>query len=158
MRDHFSSKTPRLDFEAVLEIPQYLASGTEFQFRASFHVICKTDNVAHVPPTKFIILKFELLDDTFIRAPRDWEASSMMSCYHRSDEDDNMPPSSAPFSSQEHRGFNERKVNLNSIPKSLTLKLDEVPAYGDKMKREQAKSCDTWLIARVPGHQPSEIL
>lgn len=155
MRDRFSSKTPKLDFETILEIPQYLTSGTEFRVRASFHVVGTTENVTHLPPIKFIVLKLELLDYTFIRAPRDWEASSMGSGSHGSENYENMPSPDAPFKGQEHRDFSERKITLNCIPESTILELEQALACGDKMQLGQAKSYDAWFTARVPGTTPS---
>ncbi|KAF1849372.1 uncharacterized protein K460DRAFT_365256 [Cucurbitaria berberidis CBS 394.84] len=157
MHDRFSSTTPKVDFEAALDMPDVLASGSEFRFRASFHVLSKTDSVSHIPPIQFRVLKLDLLDFTFVRAPRDEDASTFRDGHHRSNKYDFMPPPDAPFGKygRENEDYSERKTHLNCLPDSAAVELEEVPSYDEKKKGlEQAKSCEVWFTARVPGFTP----
>ncbi|KAH7385961.1 hypothetical protein BKA66DRAFT_461235 [Pyrenochaeta sp. MPI-SDFR-AT-0127] len=156
MRDRFSSSTPKLDFEAAVEMPDLLTSGTEFRFRASFKVLTKSHDVTHIPGLTFRVLKLDLLDFTFYRAPRDNEASSRRDGTHWKNKHVNMPSSDKMFEhpGQQHEDYTERKTHLNSIPDFATLELEEVPSYEDEKQMEQAKSCEVWFTSRVPGFTP----
>ncbi|KAF1945986.1 hypothetical protein EJ02DRAFT_451091 [Clathrospora elynae] len=161
IHDRFSSATPKLDFEAALEIPDILSSGSEFRFRAFFTVASKTANVVHIPAITFTILKLDLLDFTFYRAPRDREANTSRGGAHRRNKYETLPAPDQPFevAASEYEEFTERKTHLNSLPDSATLELEEVPSYtplADKkeVEMEQAKSCEVWFTARVPSVTP----
>jgi hypothetical protein len=116
IRDKFSSSTPRLAFEAALEIPAYLTPGQEFQFRASFAAFSQTENVQHIPAVTFSVTKLDLIDLTCYRAPRDPEARNFRDGPHPRNKQhaepmllpgtpfsiatthENMPPPTQPFS------------------------------------------------------------
>jgi hypothetical protein len=86
MRDRFSSSTPKVEFESILEMPELLASGYEFRFRAFFKMPSKTENVSYIPSIRFTILKLDLLEFTFVRAPQDKQAINQMNGHHRGSE------------------------------------------------------------------------
>ena len=153
LRDRFSSSTPKLEFRTIVEIPEVLTTGMEFRFRAAFSVVSKSDNVSHIPAIHFTILNLKLKDITSVRAPRDFEANTMMSGTHRKNKYENMPLPDAPFSGQEHKDVCKQEVHLNSLPGSATLELEEVSS-GDKKAMEQASSCEVWFTARVPSFTP----
>jgi hypothetical protein len=153
MRDRFSSSTPKVDFELAVEIPDALTSGTEFRFRTSFNVIIKSENASHIPAVHFTVLKLDLKDLTFVRAPRDYEASTMMSGNHRKNKYQNMPPPNAPYSGSEHKDIKRQEVPLNALPASATIEFEEIPS-GEKEAMEQARNCGVWFTARVPSSTP----
>jgi hypothetical protein len=150
--DRFSSSTPKMDFEVGIEAPDYLTSGSEFRFRSTFSVLNKSDNVVGIPPITFKVLKLELHDFTFLRAARDLESDFTSSGYHydRSPED---RPTGA-YSGIEDYAHPEQKTALNSQPESSVVQLEEVMAPGEKKGMEQARSCEVWFSARVPGFTP----
>ncbi|PSN66199.1 hypothetical protein BS50DRAFT_574666 [Corynespora cassiicola Philippines] len=150
--DKFSSSTPKLDFEAGLEIPDLLTSGSEFRFRCTFSVLDKSANVVAIPAVHFRVIKLELLDFTFARAPRDWSASSTMSGYQWKDA--TPPPLASAFSGQESTVYDERKTLLNAVPGERVVQLEEIPA-GEKKETVQADKCEVWFTGRVPGNTPS---
>lgn len=153
MRDRFSSSTPKLSFESTLEFPNLLASGSEFRFRAAFTVLEKVNGASWIPPITLTVLRLEMLDFTFIRAPCDWEASDARDGHHRHNRHIFMPAPDTPFTrSSERDDFTERKTTLNSIPPFATLELVEVPNYEDKKEMIQADNCETWFTARIPGY------
>ena len=173
LRDRFSSSTPKLDFEAALEIPDLLASGAEFCFRASFTAMAKSDGVTRIPPVVFKVLKLELLDFTFARASRDWDAANRRDGHRRHPipEHGNMPPPDQPYRGPERTPYEERKTTLNSIPESATVELEPAPpsysekgeksgsgveksSSGEASRTEQAQSCQVWFTSRVPGFTP----
>jgi hypothetical protein len=153
VRDRFSSSTPKVDFELAVEIPETLTSGTEFRFRTSFNVITKSDNVSHIPAVHFTILKLALKDITFVRAPRDYNATTMMSGSHRQNKYENMPPTDATYPGQEHKDICRQEVPLNTLPASATVEFEETSS-GEKKAMEQARSCGVWFTARVPSFTP----
>lgn len=153
MRDHFSSKTPRLDFDSVLHVPDVMTSGCEFSFGAAVKILDKSDTVSHIPPIHFTILRLELQDFTSIRAPRDHEASTVMSGSHRGNKYENMPAPDTPFSIGEHNSESKEAMHLNCLPHSTTVELAEVPGE-EKKEMVQANSCEAWFTARVPGYTP----
>ena len=156
LRDRFSSSTPKLDFETALDLPLFFSSGAEFGFRATFSVLATTPNVSHIPSIRISVLKLTLLDFTFIRAPRDWDASTMFSDgHHLSNHYEFLPPPDAPFThSSERDDFDERKTHLNSVPGETVLELPLVPGYEKEAEMQQARSCEAWFAARVPGITP----
>jgi hypothetical protein len=145
--DRFSSHTPKVDFELAVELPDLMRSGSEFSFKTSFTTLNKTDNVARLPELTFRVLKLELLDFTFFRAPRDWKANNMMSGAP-SRWKDGTPTSS--FRASDQTEFAEGKTLLNSLPNFCTVELPEVPVEKSD-KTEQGKDCEIWFTARVPG-------
>jgi len=151
LADRFSSDTPKLDFESAIELPNLLTSGSEFQFRSSFSVLTKSENVVHIPAITFKVLKLDLLDFTFVRAARDYGANSMMSGHHFREPED--LPTGA-FSGYEKVDFDEKKTALNSIPDAKTLELEEVMVPGEKKGVGQAGSAEVWFSSRVPGFTP----
>lgn len=152
LSDKFSSGTPKLDFEVGVELPDLLSSGSEFSFRSTFAVLNKSGNVVHIPAITFRPLKVELLDFTFLRANRDYEANYFMSGDHRDGTDVNTP--TGPYSGQNRTINREKKTALNSVPESKTMMLEEVMAAGEKKGMEQAKNCEVCFSARVPGFVP----
>jgi hypothetical protein len=155
MRDRFSSSAPRLSFETVLEIPDIVMSGSEFQFRVTLNVLSKTDNVSYIPPIAFVILRLDLKDITHIRAARDLEARTFRDGRHRDDKYVNMPAPDAPFKYQEHTDLCKQKIPLNTLPDSATLDLQDVQVPSDKKKESEIVStCEAWFAARVPGFTP----
>lgn len=151
MHDRFSSSTPKLDFEVGIEIPDLLTSGAEFKFRTTFGVVDKDDKVTHIPPIHFRIQKVELLDFTFFRAPRDWNARNTSSGDPRPSHYPPRPQSS--YAKQEDTHYREKKTILNSLPESQIVELEEVPA-GEKKEMVQAQQCEYWFAARIPGFTP----
>jgi hypothetical protein len=131
LRDRFSSSTPTMSFEAALEMPDQLTSGNEFRFRASFNVLKKSENVLRIPAITFRVLKLDLRDFTFYRAPRDRDANSCRDGAHRSNKYENMPSPDRPYSDarEEREEMDERKTHLNSIPELAILELAQLPAY-----------------------------
>jgi len=150
VRDRLSSSTPKLDFEASLEIPKALASGSELCLRVFFNVISTTESASHIPTIQFTILKLDLQELTVVRPPSDKKASDSYGGYHWKNRYENMPPLDAPFSSREFVSLSKEKTHLNSIPPSATLNLLETPSEKGK-SLQQANSCDTWFKARIPG-------
>jgi hypothetical protein len=148
--DRFSSRTPKIEFEISLLLPDLLTSGSEFHFGSSFNLLSKTGNVSRIPAVHFKILKLRLKGITFVRAPRDIAASRLSDGSHGKNQYVDMPPSNAPFSGQERIYDCERKTLLNSLPDLVTLELKEVLGAENKVT-EQASSCETWFTARVPG-------
>jgi hypothetical protein len=167
IRDRFSSSTPSLSFEAAVEMPDHLTSGKKFRFRASFNVLSKSENVIHIPPITFRVLKLDLLDFTIYRAPRDGDADNGRDGAHRSNRYVSVPPPDQLYAvaKNEREEIEERKTHLNSLPDSARLELMPVPAYtvlerpvsrekGGAAGMEQAKNCEAWFSARVPGVTP----
>jgi hypothetical protein len=150
LHDRFSSATPKLDFEIALEIPDYLTSGAEFRFRASFVVVQKSDNVAHIPPIHFKIEKLELLDFTFFRAPRDWHASDTMAGLPKKYKH-KVPEPGSRWELTQQDIYRENKTMLNAVPASQIVELVEL---GEKGEMGQAQQCEYWFTARVPGFTP----
>jgi len=149
--DRFSSSTPKVDFELSIEIPDYLTSGTEFRFRSTFNILGKSDNVVAVPAITFKVLKLELLDFTFLRAPRDLQADFTTMGYHYDKSPPNQP--TGPYiEGHEEYQLRENKTVLNSLPESRVVQLEEVMGFGEKKGAEQARGCEVWFEARVPGH------
>ncbi|KAF2470145.1 uncharacterized protein BDR25DRAFT_304100 [Lindgomyces ingoldianus] len=151
LHDRFSSATPMLEFELGVELPDILTSGSEFNFRATFAVVKKSDKVTHIPSVTFKVLKLELLDFTLFRAPRDWAASNTLrglpsKCH------DGTPRSS--YRASEQTEVKEQKTFLNSIPPSQLVELAEVDVPGEKKQIEQAGTCEAWFSGRVPGFTP----
>ncbi|KAF2250852.1 hypothetical protein BU26DRAFT_517629 [Trematosphaeria pertusa] len=152
LSDRFSKDTPKLDFEAAIELPDLLTAGAEFRFRTAFAVLEKSANVVAVPAITFRVLKLELLDFTFIRAPCDREANSMMGGYHYKTPENAV---NGVYSGQEDTVYREKKTLLNAVPGETTVVLEEVLASeGDEKKTEQARSCQVWFTSRVPGFTP----
>ncbi len=165
MRDRFSSSTPKLDFEAAVEMPDLLASGSEFRFRATFAAMAKSDGVAQIPTITFTVLKLELLEFTFSRAALDREASSMSEGHHRGNRNEMWPPPHRVYESRETELFEERKNPLNAIPESATLELGPAPpgyseknrekmSAGEMASSEQVNNGEVWFTSRVPGFTP----
>jgi hypothetical protein len=155
--DRISSSTPRLAFETALEIPDFLTSGSEFRFRASFNVVSKTDNVTHIPAISFKVLKLELKEITCVRARRDLEASGMSDGHHFESNYFHMPAAIVPVFHQEHIDTSKRKKHLNSLPELATVELGDLETTDEKNKNKrivQANRCETWFTARVPGFTP----
>jgi hypothetical protein len=149
--DRFSSNTPKVDFELGVAVPDYLISGSEFRFRSSFNVLEKSTNVTTVPPITFKVLKLELLDFTFLRAQSDHQADTSTMGYHY----DKSPPNQATGAytkGHEDYQLREHKTVLNSLPESQTVPLVEAMAPGDGKRMEQARGCEAWFSARVPGY------
>jgi hypothetical protein len=153
MTDRLSSGTPKLDFELAIEVPDLLTSGSEFRFRTTFTVLAKSDKVTFIPELRFRVLKLELLDFTFYRAPRDWEASDTMSGYHYKTVS-STPRSGLGFQGQENTVYSEKKTALNSLPDMHVIELPEVQVEGEKKGMEQARHCEHWWTGRVPGFTP----
>lgn len=155
LRDRFSSTTPVIHFNTTVEIPDRLLSGSEFCLRTVFTIISRTDSVTHIPAVKFSILKLDLLDFTFLRAPRDWDASTEYDGHFNPNKFGPLPPPEGLFTRDSERNENtERKTHLNSLPESATVELVEVPSYENKEIMEQASSCEAWFTARVPSLTP----
>jgi len=151
MHDRISSGTPKMDFELGIELPDVLSSGSEFRFRTTFDVLSKGEKVTHIPEITFKVLKLNLLDFTFFRAPRDWEALNLMSGVHST----RFPKKQRMgFQGQEYNIFREKKTQLNSLPEFIVMELPEVQEEGEKKGMEQAKHCETWFTARIPGYTP----
>jgi hypothetical protein len=153
MTDRLSSATPKLDFELGIEVPDFLTSGSAFRFKTTFDIKEKSDKVTFVPELRFKVLKLELLDFTFYRAPRDWEASNTMSGYHHSSFF-STPRTGLGFQGQEDTVYREKKTALNSLPDMQVLELPEVQIEGEKKGMEQASYCEHWWTGRVPGFTP----
>jgi hypothetical protein len=153
MADRLSSGTPKLDFELGIEVPDLVTSGSEFRFRTTFTVLEKSDKVTFIPELRFRVLKLELLDFTFFRAPRDWEASNTMSGYHHTTFF-SAPRSGLGFQGQEDTVYREKKTALNSLPDMQVIELPEVQAEGQKKGMEQARHCEHWWTGRIPGFTP----
>jgi hypothetical protein len=153
MRDRFSSQTPTLGFGTTVDIPPFLTCGAEFPIRTSFRVLSKSGNVAHIPGIRFTILALQLKDITNVRAPRDLDASTMMSGNHRKNKYENMPLANAPYSGREHQDTCRHETPLNTLPTLTTVELEETPS-GEKKAMEQASSCEAWFTARVPSSTP----
>ncbi|KAF2269830.1 hypothetical protein CC78DRAFT_564515 [Lojkania enalia] len=150
MHDRFSSQTPKMDFEVAVEIPARLNAAQEFQFRTSFAVLNKGDNVTHIPPINIKVLDLKLLDFTFFRATYDWSASNTMSGWQHKNYKIYTSPGKPDWTEHVYR---EKKTALNAIPESHTIELQEVPVVGEKGKKEmeQETKCDVWFNARLPG-------
>jgi hypothetical protein len=155
MHDLFSSGTPKIDFEAGLEIPDVLHSGSEFRFRLSFDVLAMSANAVQIPAITFNIFKLELQDLNIIRAPRDKKASSMMSGGHFGK--DKPEPNNNGYTGQEQDIYRKGRTTLNSIPESKIVVLEDVPS-GEKKQMVQARSCEMWFTARVPGTMPASFV
>ena len=166
IRDRLSSSTPTLDFEVAIELPEHFTSGSEFHFRASFTTLSRSPNALHIPPSvTFNILKLDLLDFTFFRAPRDRDAGSGRSGLHRSNRYESWPPPDQLYivAKNEHEDFTERKTSLNALPESAILELTAgLPEYsviasssGEKhsgaMEEKVKSTCEQWFTARIPG-------
>jgi hypothetical protein len=152
IHDRFSSATPRVEFELALEMPDFLTSGAEFRFRAQFTVLQTAENVIRVPPILFKVEKLELLDFTFFRAKRDWSANSCASGnplpkYYE-------PKEGSKRADLEWDMYRELKTALNAQPSEQMLELAEVPLANDKKGMGQARDCEAWFSARVPGFTP----
>jgi hypothetical protein len=152
LSDRFSSETPKLDFELVVELPDLLVSGAEFRFRSTFNVLNKAQNVVQIPAITFKVLKLELIDFTFVRAARDKAANDQMRGQHSNRTPLDAP--TGPFSGCEHTIYREKKNPLNALPESQAVQLEEVPLPGEKKGTEQATSAEVWFSARVPGFIP----
>ncbi|KAF2686723.1 kinase-like protein [Lentithecium fluviatile CBS 122367] len=152
LSDRFSSKTPKLDFEFGVEVPDFLASGTEFMFRSTFNVISKSDNVVGLPAITFKVLKLELIAFTYIRASRDMQSDFYIQGQHYDDTPTTHPTGA--YSGIESTLQPEKKMGLNAQPDHRVAQLEEVVAMGDKKGTEQAQSCEAWFSARVPGTTP----
>jgi hypothetical protein len=162
IRDRFSSSIPKIDFEAALETPDQFTSGTEFRFRASLTTLLRSSNVGHIPPSvTFTVLKLDLLDFTFYRAPRDRDADRSRSGKHRSNKYESWPPPDQGFAvaKLEHEEFTEKKTPLNALPPSATMEFGGLPAYtimaGSEGKegsdmQDQTRRCEQWFTARIP--------
>jgi hypothetical protein len=153
MSDRFSSSTPKLDFELSIEIPDYLTSGSEFRFRSTFNVLGKSHNVVAIPTLTFKVLKLELLDFTFLRAPRDLQADLTTIGNHYDRSPSNRPTGPYVKGHEEYQ-LRENKTALNSLPDSRAIQLEEIMAVGEKKGIEQARGCEVWFGARVPGYVP----
>lgn len=153
MTDRFSSATPKLDFELGIEIPDFLTSGSEFRFRTTLDIKEKSEKVTLVPEIRFKVLKLELLDFTFYRAPRDWEASNTMSGYHHTTFF-SAPRTGFGFQGQEDTVYREKKTALNSLPDLQVIELPEMQVEGEKKGMEQAQHCEHWWTGRIPGFMP----
>jgi hypothetical protein len=168
MHDRFSSSTPHLSFELGVEIPDLLVSGAGFKFRTTFLVVEKSDDVSHIPSPLVHVKKLELVDFTFVRAPRDFDARNIMSGGRRR-ESEKTP--NYGFSGQENTRLSERKTVLNALPEHAVLELEEQDVsvgkgeekgveknLGDEKKgervAEQAQQAECWFTARVPGFTP----
>jgi hypothetical protein len=180
IRDKFSSSTPRLAFEAALEIPAYLTPGTEFQFRATFAAFSQTENVQHIPAVTFSILKLDLIDITYYRAPRDTLAGNFRDGPHRrtAKSEPMLLPETKPFSishtlqnmpppdrrtchhgdcaDHHHKGKSEfqhcvdRKICINSRPEAQTVELLYNSSSNAAEQTVQDKDTHVWFTARVP--------
>ncbi|ORY14468.1 hypothetical protein BCR34DRAFT_560510 [Clohesyomyces aquaticus] len=151
LHDRFSSATPKLDFTLGVELPDLLTTGSEFNFRTTFTVAQRSENVAHIPPITFKVVKLELLDFTFFRAPRDWQASNTMSG-SPSKYRDKTPRGK--YRADDQVNFEEKKTLLNAVPPSQVVELAEVEVPGEKKMTEQGLRCDAWFTGRVPGFTP----
>lgn len=149
VRDRFSSNTPRLQFETVLEIPSLIASGCEFRFRTSVNILSKTDSVLHIPAINFIILRLELLDFTFVRAPYDRDACSGRHGGHHKDNHSRTTAPYAPYSGKELKDYSEHEMPLNSLPDSVTVELEQ-PYSKEKKQTRQVSNLEVWFAARTP--------
>jgi hypothetical protein len=138
LRDRFSSHTPKLEIETSIEIPDRMTAGSEFRFRASCRVSSKSDNVFHSPAVTLRVLRLDLKDITYIRAPRDWEASIFLDGRHYRDKYNSMPPPDAPYSGKEYKDRCKRRTHLNSLPDSVTLELEEVPGYEERVPEQSS--------------------
>ena len=152
VRDKFSKHTPILDFELGVEFPTLLKLGREFDIRVTFHVLGKKDNVVTIPPLNFIIEKLEIVDFTFFRAPRDWDASNNMSGspMHR-------PRKKTKFRGDDESIYEEgrQKVALNSLPGHHFIELPESMMNEEKKRVEQRQDCEVWFQSRVPANLES---
>jgi len=153
MRDRWSSSTPKVNFDLTVEIPEVLICGTEFRFRTSFNVTTKSDNVSHIPAVHFTILRLELKDITFVRAPQDKNASTTMSGGHRKNKHQTMPAPDAQYSGRERKDISRQEVPLNTLPASATVDFEQVSS-GERKAMEQTRSCGAWFTARVPSSTP----
>lgn len=172
IHSHFSSSIPSLNFELAVEIPDLLTSGAEFRFRAHFTVLQKSDNVVKIPPIKFRVVSCKLLNFTFFRAPRDWEASSMASGSHNSIWSGDAQMRRIGWgTSQESVVYREGKMGMNCLPQERVVELVDVPVPSSSKlldaknpdskkeeegevvatKMDQAIDCEAWFMTRVPG-------
>ncbi|KAJ4376226.1 hypothetical protein N0V83_001509 [Neocucurbitaria cava] len=143
LRDRFSSHTPKLTFSTALHLPSHLTCGSEFRFRATFTVLSRSPTATHMPsPIVFRVLKLELLDFTFVRAPRDWEASTWRDGHHRGNKWEFWPPPNGhPFSGE---GTKDRK-GVEGVDEQEKEKEKEM---------DMGQSGEVWFTARIPGFTP----
>ncbi|KAH7132228.1 hypothetical protein B0J11DRAFT_577158 [Dendryphion nanum] len=157
MHDRFSSSTPKLDFEFGIQIPDLLASGTEFRFLTSFRVLNKCEKVVQIPAVKFKILKLELRDITFFRAPRDWNCRDDIDGTAYADGRTHAPTHASGWIGQEDIVYREKKTVLNALPSdAVVVELDEENIAGEKdeKKTQQKDYVDCWFSSRIPGFTP----
>lgn len=155
MKDRFSKETPKLDFSVGIEIPDHLSAGAEFNFRTTFLALKRTENVISIPAITFTVLKLELLDFTFARAPRDHQASSTMSGSRRGRTPATMPQGL--YEGGQDTLFREAKTSLNCLPsgpQTVELEEDQVVGKNDVKTSKQVEKCEAWFTARVPGFMP----
>lgn len=137
LRDRFSSETPKIEFEASVEVPDILTCGKVFRFRTTFKVLEKSENVVLIPPITFRILKLRLLDFTVFRARRDWQADIWDWEGKATNDTD---PSRVRVIPEEQEQDAVGKTFLNAKPEAMVVELGEVQNVGE-----------CWFTGRVPG-------
>lgn len=131
-------------------------SGTEFQFKCTFNVLDRSQNVRHIPVITFKVLKLSLLGFTSLRAGYERTPNALM--YESSSYLDRalwFEPT-GPYSGLEHAIYRMEKTVLNSVPEAQVVELEDVPLVEEKKGTRQADSAEAWFSSRLPGFTPPD--